>query len=123
MDIPTLVLKVFSVYLVVAGLFLIFKGKSIPLMLKDFFGHQSTVYLSGIILIFLSSMYLIQYNIWDGTWQTLVTIFAWLVLVKGLLYIFAPKTLSNMSFKKYRSFFSVYGVFAIIVGFYLFFLV
>ena len=123
MDIPTLVLKVFSVYLIIGGLFLIFKGKTIPLILKDFFDHPAAVYFSGILLVFLSSMYLIQYNIWDGTWLTLVTVFVWLVFIKGLLYIFAPKSLSEMSLKKYRSLFAVYGVVAIIVGIYFFFLV
>lgn len=106
----------------VAGLFLIIKGKMIPHLLKDFFDHPATVYLTGIILIFLSSMYLIQYNIWDGTWKTLITIFAWLVMVKGLSYIFFPKLLSEMVITKYRKSFNVYGVIAFIVGVYFFFL-
>lgn len=123
MDTPLLVLKIFSVYLIISGLFLIFKKKTLPLILKDFFDHPATVYLTGVILIFLSSMYLIQYNVWDGTWQTLITVFAWLVLLKGLMYIFTPKWLNEMSIKKFKSFFAIYGILAVIVGIYLFFLV
>ncbi|TSC70771.1 MAG: hypothetical protein CEO12_147 [Parcubacteria group bacterium Gr01-1014_46] len=122
MDVSLLTLKILSIYLVVSGLFLLFKQKSIPHLLNDFFGHPATVYLTGVILVFLSSMYLIQYNLWDGTWKTLVTLFAWLVLVKGLVYIFAPKTLSEGIVRKYRGFFGFYGVAAILVGAYLFFL-
>lgn len=122
MDITILVAKILGVYLVVAGLFLIIKGKSIPHLLKDFFDHPATVYLTGIILIFLSSMYLIQYNIWDGTWKTVITFFVWLVMLKGLTYVFAPKLLSEMSIQKFRSAFGVYGLIAIIVGVYIFFL-
>lgn len=122
MDITLLTAKILGVYLVVSGLFLILRGKTIPHMLKDFFDHPAVVYLTGIILIFLSSMYLIQYNIWDGTWKALVTLFAWLVMVKGLTYIFLPHALNEMAIKKFKGVFGVYGLIAIIVGLYLFFL-
>ncbi|HBD24963.1 MAG: hypothetical protein A2566_00625 [Candidatus Zambryskibacteria bacterium RIFOXYD1_FULL_40_13] len=122
MDITILVSKILGIYLVISGLFLIIKGKSVPHLLKDFFDHPAIVYLTGIILIFLSSMYLIQYNIWDGTWKVLVTIFAWIVMLKGLTYIFAPHALSEASVKKFRGMFGVYGLIAIVVGLYLFFI-
>ena len=122
MDILTLTLKVLSIYLVVSGLFLIFKGKTVPHLLKDFFDHQATVYLAGIILVFLSSMYLIQYNIWDGTWRTGLTVFVWLIAIKGLIYIFYPKFLSEFAIKKSKQMFGVYGIISVVVGLYLFFL-
>jgi len=122
MDITLLVTKIFGVYLVVAGVFIIFKGKTIPYLLKDFFDHPAVCYLTGVILLFLSSMYLIQYNIWDGTWKTLVTVFVWITLIKGLTYIFAPKMLSEMAIEKNKRFFNFYGVVAFLVGVYLFLL-
>ena len=122
MDITILVTKILGVYLVVSGLFLIVKGNTIPHLLKDFFNHPAIVYLTGIILIFLSSMYLIQYNIWDGSWKVIATIFAWIVMLKGLAYIFVPNMLNEMAIKKFKGAFSTYGVIAIIVGVYLFLL-
>ena len=122
MDITILVAKILGIYLVVPGLFMIVKGKTIPHLLKDFFDHPAVCYLTGIILIFLSSMYLIQYNIWNGKWQTLITIFVWIVMLKGLAYIFIPQVLNEITIKKFKGFFSAYGLAAIIVGIYLFFL-
>lgn len=122
MDVTVLTLKILGVYLVISGLFLLFKGKAVPHLLKDFFDHPATVYLTGIILVFLSTMYLIQYNVWDGTWRTAVTVFAWVVMFKGLAYIFMPKALSESVIKKNKAFFGVYGVVAVLAGFYLFFL-
>ncbi len=106
----------------VAGLFLIIKGRSIPHLLRDFFDHPAITFLTGVILIFLSSMYLVQYNIWDGTWKTVITIFVWLVMLKGLVYIFMPQMLSELVIKKSRGLFGIYGLVAILVGSYLFFL-
>ncbi len=122
MDITVLTLKLLAIYLVVSGLFLIFKGKTVPHLLNDFFDHPATVYLTGIILIFLSTMYLIQYNVWEGTVETVVTVFAWLVLLKGVSYIFFPKMLSMMAIKKNRNLFGVYGFISAAIGIYLFFL-
>jgi hypothetical protein len=122
MDIVILVAKILGIYLVVSGLFLLIKGKTIPNLLKDFFDHPATVFLTGVILIFLSSMYLIQYNIWNGTSQALVTLFVWLIMLKGLLYIFFPQMLNEIAVKKFRRSFAIYGLVAIIIGLYFFFL-
>ena len=122
MDITILFAKVLGIYLIVSGLFLILKGKTVPHLLKDFFDHPAIVYLTGVILIFLSSIYLIQYSVWDGTWKVVVTLFAWIVMLKGLTYIFFPQVLDKIAVAKFRNYFSVYGVVAIIIGVYLFFL-
>ena len=119
MDITLLTAKILGVYLVVSGLFLLLKGKTVPHLLRDFFDHPATVYLTGIILIFLSSMYLIQYNIWNGSWKTIITIFAWLVMLKGLAYIFVPQALNQATIKKFRGLANVYGVIAIVIGVYI----
>ncbi len=119
MDATILTAKILAVYLVVSGLFLLIKGKTVPHMIKDFFDHPAATYLSGIILVFLSSMYLIQYNIWDGTWKTIVTVVVWLVAIKGLLYIFTPQTIERFA-RKSRGFFGAYGIVAIAVGIYIF---
>lgn len=121
MDITLLVAKIFGVYLVVAGLLLLFKGKSIPHMIRDFFDHPAVTYLTGIILIFLATMYLIPFNIWDGTWKTLITVFVWLVMLKGLMYVFFPRALSEFAIAKYRKWFGLYGIIAIVIGVYFFF--
>jgi hypothetical protein len=120
MDMTMLVAKVLGIYLVVSGLFLAFRGKALPHLLKDLFGHPALIYLTGILMIFLSSMYLIQYNIWDGSWKTLITVVIWAVLLKGLLYIFAPHVLNELAIKKSRSAFGVWGIVAVAVGLYLF---
>jgi hypothetical protein len=122
MDIFVLVSKVLGIYLVVSGLFLIFRAKTVPLLLKDFFDHPAIGFLTGVILIFLSSMFLLVHNVWNNSWQTIITVFAWLTLLKGLAYIFIPSKLSVMTIKKFRGWANVWGVVAIVIGCYLFYL-
>ena len=119
MDISLVVAKVLGIYLIISGLFLIFRSRTVPHMLKDFFSHPAIVSLAGVILIFLSTLYLVENNIWDGTWRTLLTAFVWLILLKGLAYIFAPKMVERLVTKKMLDTVSTYGVVAIVIGAYL----
>jgi hypothetical protein len=123
MEISLLVAKILGIYLVVSGLFLLFRGKTVPHMLKDFFGHPAIVYLTGVILVFLSTLLLLQGNVWDGTWRSVITVFAWLVMLKGLAYIFVPDMLHKMVNKKLMESVSIYGLIAIVAGLCLFFIV
>lgn len=120
MDNTLLVAKILGIYLVISGFLLLVRGKSITSMMKDFYDHPALIYLTSTILIFISSLYLLQYNIWDGTSRVIVTIFAWSTFLKGITYIFFPKLLSDISIKKYQKYFALYGVIAIFVGLYLF---
>lgn len=122
MDITLLVSKVLGIYMVVSGLFILIKQKTLPHLLKDFFDHPAVMYLTGVILLFLSSLYLLEHNIWDGSWKTLITVLVWITLLKGLTYIFAPQILSEMTIRKSKSLFSFYGLVAIAAGIYLFLL-
>lgn len=122
MDTILLVSKILGIYLVLSGIFLITRGKTVSHLLRDFFDHPAVMYLTGVILVFLSSLYLLQYNSWDSTPNSVVTLFVWLVMLKGIIYIFAPRMLSGFVIKNNRKMFVVYGVVAIFVGIYLFYL-
>jgi len=122
MDIALLVAKILGVYLVVSGLFLIFRGKTVPHLLRDFFDHPALLYLSGVILLFLSTLYLLQNNVWDGTWRTVITVIAWAVLVKGVSYILFPGILYKIANKKIFGFVSILGVIAVVAGVVLFYI-
>lgn len=122
MEASLLAAKVLGIYLIVSGFFLIARGKTVPHLLKDFFGHPAIVYLTGIILIFLSALFLLEHNVWDGSWRTITTVFAWLVLLKGLAYLFAPEMLRKMANKEVFESTGSFGIVSIAVGLSLFFL-
>lgn len=123
MEISLLAAKLLGIYLVLSGWFLISRGRTIPNLLKDFFDHPAIVYLTGTVLIFLSSLLLIkQGNVWDGSWRVVVTIFAWLILLKGIGYIFFPDELHKMVTKRMVGILNVYGVVMVIVGLCLFYI-
>ena len=58
MEISLIAAKLLGTYLIISGLFLITRGKTVPHLLKDFFEHPAIVYLTGAFLIVLSSLFL-----------------------------------------------------------------
>jgi hypothetical protein len=122
MEITLLVAKVLGSYLVVSGLFLLLRGKTVPHLLKDFFGHPAFVYLTGAILLLLSTTYLLDNNTWDGTWRSVITVFMWLTFVKGVAYMLFPETLHKTISKKFAGTLNVYGVITVLAGLTLFYI-
>jgi cytochrome bd-type quinol oxidase subunit 2 len=120
MEISLIAAKVLGVYLVVSGLFMIFRGKTLAHMINDLFEHPAVLYLAGVILIFLSVLFLLQGNVWDGTWRNVITLIAWATLFKGIAYILFPDVLRSMISKKLMDALNVYGVIAVIAGIYLY---
>lgn len=123
MEISLIAAKLLGIYLVISGWFLISRGKTVANLLKDFFGHPAIVYLTGVTLIFLSSLLLlIGNNIWDGSWRVIITIFVWVTLLKGLAYIFFPEQLHKIVSRKILGNLSIFGVISIVIGLCLFYI-
>lgn len=101
--------KVIAGYMIISGLFVMLKGKTFIIILKDFFKHPAIMYLAALLLVVLGLMVVIKNNIWDGTWRTWVTVFGVLMLLKGLVYIFFPRTFSDIPYGKMAGFFKLMG--------------
>lgn len=91
-----IILKVVSMYYIFSGLMMIFKRKTLALVLKDFFSHPSVPWITGVFMIFLGGLLVLTHNIWIGDWKTiLVSLMSWLILIKGLVYMIWPIRLGN----------------------------
>lgn len=122
MEISLVVVKVLGIYLVISGLFIVFRGKTLARLLKDLFDHPAVLYITGAMLVFLSSVFLVQYNIWDGTWRTIITIFMWATLLKGIVYILAPEMLRVFVSRKMLGMIPLYGIVVVAMGIFLFYI-
>jgi hypothetical protein len=118
-----LILKVFGVYFVISGLFLALKGRTLPLIIKDLFQHPGVVYLAGIFLVFFGLFIVLGKDAQVGTSNVVVSVIGWLVLAKGVAYIFFPKMMESLPFDRMRAWFGILGAIVIGIGIYIFQLV
>ncbi|OGN29927.1 MAG: hypothetical protein A3A33_01225 [Candidatus Yanofskybacteria bacterium RIFCSPLOWO2_01_FULL_49_25] len=109
-----LIAKVLGVYVIVSGLFLILRGKTLPMLLKDFFEHKAVMFLSGAVLIFVGGV--VAFLPAEPRW---ITIVGWLILLKGVLYILAPELFMRLLPRKTNLPFALLGIISSIIGLFL----
>ena len=120
MELPVVVAKVFAIYFIISGLFLMFRRRTLALILKDFFKHPAIVYLTGVLLVFTGSVLIVRYDTWGEHTGWWVGLFGVLALLKGIIYIFAPQQLERMHIERSKGFVILAGLVALILGWYLF---
>ncbi len=114
MEIATSIAKAFGLYLVASGIFLLFRGRSFPLVLKDLFQHRALLWLAGLFLIVIGGTMAFQ-----GSRSLVVVVLGWLTLVKGFIYIIYPDVFLRFTKRPYRSFTTIWGVLYVAFGIWL----
>ena len=106
-----IVVKGLGIYLIVSGLFILFRGKTLPLLIKDLLQHRAVMWLAGFILIMVGSVIVFGTN--DSQ---LVAVIGWLVLLKGVVYILVPESLTSFAKKIPSSALALLGLAIIYLG-------
>ncbi|MFN3233900.1 MAG: hypothetical protein ACE365_00605 [Gammaproteobacteria bacterium] len=90
MDITLFLAKAFAIFLVVIGLAM-FMGRT------RFISEYSAViedkpafFVLGLLMLILGIVLVLLHNVWIANWTIIITILAWLVLVRGLMRMFIP---------------------------------
>ena len=89
MDISIFLAQVFGLYFVIAGAAMLMRPKAISTLIETL-GTRSSIYLTGFFALMLGIPLVLIHNIWDGSWRIIITIMAWLALLKGVARIFFP---------------------------------
>jgi len=113
--------KVLGIYFMVSGVFVITHKKTLTLLLKDLFSHRAISYFIGVVLVFGGSALVLRGNVGTDSLSVFVMIMSWAILIKGVLYIFAPEKLNSMVRHWSRSAFLFTGVIIALLGVYLVF--
>lgn len=106
------IVKVLGVYMIVSGLFLLFRSKTLPLLLKDFFEHPATLFLAGLVLIILGGIL-----VFSKAQSIVVTVLGWIVLLKGAAYILAPQLFKKFTMRGFRPIHVVIALLTIALGY------
>lgn len=117
-----LIAQVLGVYLLVSGLFLIFRGKTLAMLLKDLFEHPAVMHLAGAMMVFGGAFLVLRGSSTEDPLSTFVMIISWLILAKGIAYILFPEWL-HKTVKRFSTMsLSMLGAVVAGIGFYLVFI-
>ncbi len=72
----------------------------------------------GILNVMLGIALILWYNVWDSSWRVIITILAWLILVRGIVCLFFPEVIKTgaAKVKSHKEWVSYALVVCIIIG-------
>jgi len=79
-------------YLVIISLFLILKREAAIVVMRDAMAQRSLLFLIAIITLIIGLLMVVSHNLWVMGWPVIITIFAWLALISGIIRLFFPDT-------------------------------
>jgi uncharacterized membrane protein len=93
MDTSILLARLIGPYIIVIGASLILNQKIFRQIIEDFPKNPSLVFVTGLLTFVTGLATVLFHNIWVADWRLIITIFGWLVLIKGVFLVVLPGTL------------------------------
>lgn len=97
MEESMLLAKVFAIYLTGAGLAAAMNIKNLKLTVASFFKNSGLSMFAGAALLLLGSYLVVIHNVWVADWRLIITLLAWLILLKGLVLLLNPAWAEKVS--------------------------
>ena len=99
MDVSIFLAKAFSIYLILISLAIIFQRKFFQDAIKELLTHEPAMLLAAILALILGILLVISHNLFVADWRIVITILAWLTLIKGFVGLFFPMQSSSWRIK------------------------
>ncbi|MBU1033244.1 MAG: hypothetical protein ABII13_05565 [Patescibacteria group bacterium] len=88
--------KVFGLFLVIAGLAMLYNKKDIHAWINTMLKEKSMVICHGAVALLVGLLLVNVHNVWVKDWTVLITIFGWILLLKGVFSMFVPSLTQKM---------------------------
>ena len=85
--------------LLLLGVAYAFRINDFEKIIKDFMKDSGLIHVSVILMMLGGLAIILTHNVWVWSWPLIITILGWGVLLKGLIFAFAPKGMMKMTEK------------------------
>jgi uncharacterized protein YjeT (DUF2065 family) len=88
--------QVIGLYLFLVSLAMLVHQQRFKKISSDVMASALAITLTGIFMLILGLLIVIDHNIWVADWPVVITIIGWILLLHGLMRLFAPEACSKM---------------------------
>ncbi len=81
----------FGLYLAIVGLAFLFRPRSIKTAGWQLTSQPAVLLLSSIVTLLLGIALVLLHNLWVADWRIILTLIAWLTLIKGIFLLYFPQ--------------------------------
>jgi uncharacterized membrane protein len=89
--------KVLGLYLTVFGLLVLLRPAQLRAIVTEYMESRPIVFLGGMVGLIMGIILVVSHNIWTTNWRVVITILAWLILIKGTNHLFFPSVPRKMA--------------------------
>lgn len=99
MELSYFLAKLFGLYLMIVCLSVLVRKDGLSTLADEFFQNRSFVFFSGALILIFGLYLVLSHNIWELSWQGVITLIGWLTVFKGIIRLFIPEKVKNLSKK------------------------
>ena len=117
MDTSLILAPIIGIIFLVGGLQAVFNKKFILEVGENFMQNPAILWTIGFILLLIGTILVTIQNIWSFDWRVIITVIAWLTLIKGGIFMLFPNS-TKLIYRKCNSspLIIASGIVAIIIG-------
>lgn len=97
MDVSKFLGKVLGVYLLIVSTALLFNMSQFSDLVKQLINDPPLMFVAGFFTLIVGILLVVSHNIWQWNWRLIITLFAWIALIKGVSLIFYPHFIDSVS--------------------------
>jgi uncharacterized protein YjeT (DUF2065 family) len=119
--------RIIGIYLLIVSISVILNIKRFRSIVDDIMQHPGLQLVMGFNILVMGILLVVTHNIWVASWELIITLIAWCVLIKGILNVAFPSTAKKFAKYCLRSKNAVLtigmidliiGLFLVYIGFY-----
>jgi uncharacterized membrane protein HdeD (DUF308 family) len=119
MDASLFLAKLVGLYLLILGVLGILRHREMKSLGKELATSKVSLAISGEISLLFGLVIAIDHSIWESSWRVLITIFGYLLILKGIMRIAYPARVQRLLAHMTEHSFGVCYYIMLIVGIYL----
>lgn len=118
MMVSILLAQIIGLYCILIGIAMLVHPARFKAMLNDFAKSPAVLSLAGIISLILGIILVVFHNFWIAGWPVLITLIAWITLIRGIIDLFIPEFAIKMAKRAQSSpaFYFISAIITLIVG-------
>jgi hypothetical protein len=97
MDISKFLSKVIGLYEVIIGLVMLKNMNLFASNIQAMINDEPLMIYIGCVTLIMGLLMVVSHNIWQWSWQVMVTIVAWIVLIKGAAILLFPHSMDQIT--------------------------
>ena len=91
MDVSKFLSKVLGLYLIIVSIMMITNMQQFTANVTSLINNNAAMFLTGFVTLILGLLMVVSHNVWQWNWRVIITLFSWIVLLKGLSLLLYPQ--------------------------------